>query len=301
MELPDHLMQLLDAKTPYLVRRLIRALRYPPGSYYSPLPSLREVRRREAEIFGAASKARTLAGIDLNEPEQLALLDQLAAYYPEQPFPEKKEPHRRYFFANDYFSYSDALFLYAMIRHARPARIIEVGSGYSSCVMMDTNELFFGGRIACCFIDPDLRRLRTLLTRADLARIDGVEKPVQEINLRHFAALSAGDILFIDSSHVAKVGSDLNRILFEVLPVLPSGVLVHFHDVFWPFEYPKSWVYQGRAFNEVYLLRAFLQYNCAFKVILFTSYLEAFYRERLEAAMSLCLRRAGRSLWLQKV
>jgi hypothetical protein len=166
---------------------------------------------------------------------------------------------------------------------------------------MDTNELFFGGRIACCFIDPDLRRLRTLLTPADLARINCVEKPIQEIDLRLFRELSAGDILFIDSSHVAKIGSDLNHILFEILPLLQSGVLVHFHDLFWPFEYPKSWVYQGRAFNEGYVLRALLQYNQAFEVRLFTSYLEAFYRDRLKAAMPLCVKRAGRSLWLRRV
>jgi predicted O-methyltransferase YrrM len=301
MPIPDTVMQLLDAKTPYVVRRLIRALRYPAGSYYSPLPSLRDVRRRESEIFVEPSKFPTLTGIDLNVEEQLHLLEELAAYYAEQPFAENKAPGRRYFFANDYFSYSDALFLYGMIRRFCPRRIIEIGSGYSSCVMMDTNQLFFGGRIACCFIDPDLRRLRGLLHRTDLTKIDCVEKPIQAIDLERFRELSTGDILFIDSSHVAKVGSDLNRILFEIVPVLKSGVFVHFHDVFWPFEYPKSWVYQGRAFNEVYLLRAFLQYNRTFKVTLFTSFLEAFYLERMEAAMPLCLRRAGRSLWLQKV
>jgi predicted O-methyltransferase YrrM len=301
VEISDNLRQLLEAKTPYVVRRMIRAMRYPAGSYYSPIPSLREVRRREAEIFVEPPKSLTLPGIDLNEKDQLGLVDQLAAYYAEQPFPEKKESQRRYYFGNDYFSYSDALFLYGMIRQFRPVRIIEIGSGFSSCVMIDTNELFFDGRIACCFIDPDLRRLRGLLKREDLATVACIEKPIQEIDLEIFGELSAGDILFVDSSHVAKVGSDLNRILFEIVPLLASGVLVHFHDVFWPFEYPKSWVYQGRAFNEGYVLRAFLQYNQAFKVRLFTSYLEAFHRERLERTMPLTLKRAGRSLWIQRV
>ena len=301
MEIPNGLRQMLDDNTPYFVRRLIRAVRYPTGSYYSPIPSLREVRRREDEIFARPPEARTLPGIDLNEAGQLALLDTVARFYPEQPFAEKRQEGLHYYFGNDYFSYSDALFLYGIIRHARPARIVEVGSGYSSCVILDTNERFFGGRIKCRFIDPDLSRLRSLASRADLERVEAIEKPVQAVDARLFEELAAGDILFIDSSHVSKVGSDLNRILFEVVPALRPGVLVHFHDVFWPFEYPRSWVYQGRAFNEAYLLRAFLQYNGAFRIALFTSFLEHFHRDRLRAAMPLCLKCRGRSLWLERV
>ena len=86
-----------------------------------------------------------------------------------------------------------------------------------------------------------------------------------------------------------------------MVPALRPGVLVHFHDVFWPFEYPRSWVYQGRAFNEAYLLRAFLQYNGAFRIALFTSFLEHFHRDRLRAVMPLCLKCPGRSLWLERV
>ena len=84
---------------------------------------------------------------------------------------------------------------------------------------------------------------------------------MQDVALSTFSGLRRGDILFIDSSHVAKIGSDVNHLVFTVLPALQSGVLVHFHDIFFPFEYPQAWLAEGRAWNEAYLLRAFLQYR----------------------------------------
>jgi hypothetical protein len=104
----------------------------------------------------------------------------------------------------------------------------------------------------------------------------------------------------VDSTHVAKVGSDVNHILFEVLPSLRSGVYVHFHDIYFPFEYPKEWVYQGRAWNEAYVLRAFLQHNDAYEIVLFGSFLSAFHRPWLAERMPLVARNPGSSLWLRK-
>jgi hypothetical protein len=114
----------------------------------------------------------------------------------------------RYFFENPYYGYFDAIFLHCMIRHARPRRIIEVGSGYSSCVTLDTNELFFDNRIACTFVEPYPQRLRTLLREDDLGRIELLDRRLQEITLDRFRALEANDILFIDSTHVVKIGSE---------------------------------------------------------------------------------------------
>ena len=107
-------------------------------------------------------------------------------------------------------------------------------------------------------------------------------------------------ILFIDSTHVSKIGSDVNSLLFDILPKLNRGVYVHFHDVFYPFEYPQEWVYQGLAWNEAYILRAFLQHNDAFKIVFFNTYLELFYREKFENSMPLCLKNPGGSIWLTK-
>src|SRR5690606_33895195 len=81
------------------------------------------------------------------------------------------------------------------------------------------------------------------------------------------------DILFVDSSHVLKTGSDVNHLLFQILPILKKGVLVHFHDIFYPFEYPKEWILSGRSWNEIYALRAFLTYNSNFKILLFSHFI----------------------------
>lgn len=272
-----------------------------PGHYYSPLPDVDEIRSNETAIFGNGNSPRTIPGIDLREAEQLELLKKLAGYYHELPFPVRPTPGFRYYFENDWYSYSDAIFLYGTIRHFRPQRIVEVGSGFSSCVMLDTNDRFFDGQIACTFIDPDPARLLENIGPRDRERSLIIPERVQDVDPGLFTQLDRGDILFVDSSHVTKTGSDVNHLLFQVLPSLKPGVLVHFHDVFYPFEYPPSWVYQGRAWNEAYLLRAFLQYNPTFRIVLFNTFLEMFHESFFRREMPLCLKNRGGSIWLQKV
>ena len=107
-------------------------------------------------------------------------------------------------------------------------------------------------------------------------------------------------MLFIDSSHVAKVGSDVVHLVTSVLPRLRNGVLIHFHDVFWPFEYPEAWIRAGRAWNEDYLLKAFLQFNAAFKVLFFNSYIAAHHRAIAERHLPLFMKNPGGGLWIEK-
>ena len=104
----------------------------------------------------------------------------------------------------------------------------------------------------------------------------------------------------MDSSHVSKLGSDVNKIFFQILPMLEGGVFVHFHDIFWPFEYPKDWVRDGFAWNEAYLLRAFLQYNESFEVVLFSSFLHTAYRSWIEEHMPRYWEHPGANLWIRK-
>jgi hypothetical protein len=273
-------------------------LGWPPGHFYSPIPSLDEVRAREEQIFGNIPDE--IPGIDLQVPEQLRLLDRIKQYYPEQPFGAEKQAHLRFYFENPNFSYGEALVLYGLIRHLHPKRIIEIGSGHSSCAILDTNQLFFGGSIACVFVEPYPELLESLLLDGDLGRVEVVREKIQQVDLERFSEPSAGDVLFVDSSHVSKVDSDVNHIVFNILPRLASGVFVHFHDVAYPFEYPREWVYQGRAWNEVYLLRAFLQYSSAFRIRLFNSYLGRFHPTVMETAMPLAARNFGTSLWIEK-
>ena len=140
-----------------------------------------------------------------------------------------------------------------------------------------------------------------LLREGDAGRVTLVERRVQEVPLETFAALGAGDVLFIDSSHVSKIGSDVNRLYFDVLPALAPGVFIHIHDVAGNLEYPREWFDEGRAWNEQYLLRAFLMHNAAYRIELFTGWLfntrHAWFRER----MPLCARGGGGQLWLRKL
>ncbi|HEY0984136.1 MULTISPECIES: class I SAM-dependent methyltransferase [unclassified Schlesneria] len=273
---------------------------YSPCSFYSPIPSIQEVRRDVDRIFDRS--LRELGGVDLNASGQLALLNELKQFYAEQPFAEEAQPELRYFFNNPFYSYADALFLYSMIRHARPKRIIEVGSGYSSFVMLDTNQQFFDNSIRMTFIDPYPQRLQSRFKEADHRVAEVIPKRVQDVELSRFDQLEANDILFIDSSHVAKVGSDINFILFDILPRLPPGVFIHFHDIHYPFQYPEKWVLNRRWFwNEAYILRSFLQYNSAFKVRIWNHFLGLFHPEKLEEFMPLSMKNIGGSIWLQRV
>ena len=270
----------------------------PPGHSLSPIPDLEEVRRKEALIYQVP---RTMPGLDFREAQQLELFDALLQYYPEQPFPEKKSPDRRFWFENPAYSYSDAILLYCMMRFLKPENIIEVGSGFSSCAILDVNQIFFNDSISCTFIEPDPDLLRSLINETDDARINIVDKNLQDTNLELFSKLSANDILFIDSSHVSKIDSDVNFVFFKLLPSLKSGVYIHLHDIFYPFEYPLDWVYEGRAWNETYLLRAFLQYNNQFEVQLFNTYIDWFHKDMYFRKMPLVKKNTGGSIWLKKL
>ncbi|HXM35649.1 MAG TPA: class I SAM-dependent methyltransferase [Pyrinomonadaceae bacterium] len=269
-----------------------------PGHALSPIPSLTEVRDREKVIYAVP---RELPGIDLNEAGQLRLFDELREFYGEQPFPEQKTAGRRYWFRNPAYSYSDAILLYCMIRYLRPQRIIEAGAGYSSAAILDTNELFFDHSIECAFVEPQPQLLHSLLKDDDLERLQVQEQKLQEVDLDLFARLEANDILFIDSSHVSKIDSDVNHIFFRILPLLSSGVFIHFHDIFYPFEYPLDWVYEGRAWNETYLLRAFLQYNERFQIQLCNTFIDWFHKEKYFRDMPLVQKNTGGSIWLKKL
>lgn len=270
----------------------------PNGHFYSPIPSIDEIRQNEDRIF--LSPPSTLPGIDLQQEAQLKLLQVFAEYYKDVPFTEHKQDGFRYFYENPAYSYSDAIFLYCMMRHAKPKRIVEIGSGYSSCAMLDTSEHCFAGSIECTFVEPYPELLRSLIREGDLQEAQLIPNSVQDVGIEVFQRLATNDILFIDSTHVSKTGSDVNRIFFEILPTLASGVYIHFHDIFYPFEYPREWVYEGRAWNEDYTLRAFLQYNATFEIVCFNTFLEHFFEEYFVSNMPLCLKNRGGSIWLRK-
>ena len=284
----QRLSELENAEAPQFV---------PPGHFYSPVPRLDEVRRRASSLY--QMEGAEPPGIDMREEAQLALLQSFKPYYDEVTFPAERTPGLRYHYDNPAYGYPDAFFLHAMIRHLRPKRIIEVGSGYSSCMTLDTNERFFGNSIQCTFIEPYPKLLKELVKPED--KLDLISTGLQAVPLDRFRTLEAGDILFVDSTHVVRVGSDVNHLFFSILPALAKGVYVHLHDVFYPFEYPLPWLLEGRQWAELYLLRAFLMYNTAFEVALMNTFLLHRHRPLMEAQFPACCAEPFGSIWLRKV
>jgi len=270
---------------------------FPVGHFYSPLPTLSEI----GEAFARGGFGPPFPAVDLNTAEQFARLERFATWYPDQPFPERQTNGHRFYLDNPSYGHYDAIMLYGMLRESRPRRIIEVGSGFSSAAMLDLNERLLGGAAHFTFIDPDMTRLRKLLRDEDHARVTLIEKRVQEVPLEAFTELAENDVLFIDSSHVSKIGSDVNRLFFEVLPALAPGVLIHIHDVAGNLEYPRDWLEQGRAWNEQYLLRAFLMHNRDYRMELFTAWLWNMRHDVIRDKMPKCARGGGGQMWLRKL
>jgi predicted O-methyltransferase YrrM len=289
------------SKLPYIktLHEVSLNSRFPAGHYYSPVISIADVKKREFEIWKNADKDG-IEGIQLRTEEQIKLIQQFTKFYEEIPFKSEKQNNVRYYFENTFYSYTDGIVLYSMIRHYEPKRIIEIGSGFSSAVMLDTNQFFFNNQIDLTFIDPFPERLYSLMTETDKKQTTVIETDVQLIPLAVFRKLKTGDILFVDSTHVTKTGSDVNYILFEILPMLESGVLIHFHDIFYPFEYPKEWVFSGISWNEDYILKAFLMYNNQFEIKLFSEYLHQHHKESFKD-LPLSYNNTGGNLWIQKI
>jgi predicted O-methyltransferase YrrM len=271
---------------------------FPAGHFYSPIPDPRTV---ITERDGLPQDTLSCPGVKLNSAGQLKVLEELSEHYSDLPFSDSPAEALRYYFDNPYFRHGDGIVLYGMLRRLRPSQVIEIGSGFSSALMLDIADHSPDWNPHFTFVEPYPARLRGLLTAEDEARCRIIGKKAQQLDLDIFASLAAGDILFIDSSHVAKAGSDVNHLFFRILPMLKPGVVIHFHDVFWPFEYPDDWLLGGNAWNEAYLLRAFLQYNSEFQIEYFNAYMGTVHREAVASSMPLCLENLGGSIWLRRL
>jgi hypothetical protein len=216
-------------------------------------------------------------------------------------FPDTRNARYRYYASNDIYPLGDALLLRAMILEQRPKQIVEIGSGFSSACMLDTIDEA-GLDTELIMIEPHTERLRSRLRAGDINRTRIIEAPVQDVSLEEFKTLRAGDILVIDSSHVMKTGSDVHRELFEILPVLAENVLIHFHDIGYPFEYPDEWLLQkGYSWNEAYAVRAFLMYNSEYRVEFMAAMFSGMARELIDETFPVFGKCPSGSLWVRKV
>ena len=268
---------------------------YPPGHFYSPVPDLEEIEAQTDRLFGPG---RELPGVELHVAEQLELFRTLAALAREAPLPVAPGETARYGVDNPNYGIGDASMLQAMLRNLRPAHYLEVGSGYTTALALDTNERYLDGAMTVTAIEPHPELLRGVLRADD--RVEVLSEPVQSVPVERFRALGPGDVLFLDCSHVLKTGSDVQHLYTNVLPVLAAGVHVHVHDVFWPFEYLRHWIEAGRAWNEAYLLHAFLLFNDAFEIVLWNHYLAVEHRDVIAAELPQMLATPGGAIWLRR-
>jgi hypothetical protein len=259
-------------------------------SFYSPIPDLPSV---PAEVWEQRSD---LAGIEWDLDRQLALVEEVAPFIDEFGAPgETAEPHR-YYRANPSYGAGDADLLYAFTRHFRPPRIVELGSGFTTLVLAQAVRENGSGELwvfdpfpgVASPETPGVTELRPLLA--------------QDVPLETFSDLKSGDFLIVDTTHTVKVGGDVNRIVLDVLPRLAPGVIVHFHDIFLPYEYPREWLERfGLFWQEQYLLQAFIALNPDYEVL---CGLHALVRERPERMQELipALREGGSpaAFWLRR-
>ena len=270
-----------------------------PNHFYQPIPDTITLKD---ELWLRQSE---LVGVDMNEQKQIQLLNQFMRFKEEyDAFPKNKasKPYQ-YYINNPNFGAVDAEILYCIIRHFKPKKIIEIGSGYSTYLSAQAilkNEEENGNKTELIAIEPYpdevLKSGFSGLSKLILTKIE-------EIDLSEFSELKENDILFIDSSHVLKIGNDVQYEYLEILPRLNKGVIIHIHDIFLPMEYPKKWVLEMHRFwNEQYLLQSFLAFNSAFEVLWAGSYMHLRHPEKLEKAFSSYNRKmvGPGSLWIRK-
>ena len=251
-----------------------------PGHFYSPINSAADVDR-------ALGWQADIPGIDLREEAQLAMFAELVPLFDDVP-------QRRYRTDNGMYGLGEGSVYQAILRKFQPKRVIEVGSGFSTAKLLDTKDKYLPGLDITC-IEPYPDQLLALKLPDDDVEI--IAKPVQDVPVDFFTTLGPSDILFIDSTHVAKAGSDVLWLYLHVLPRLQPGVVVHIHDIFWPFEYPATWLREGRCWNELYFLQAFLCQNDAWDIEIFSSWI---WKEHPEVVPENLRAASPGSIWLRR-
>ena len=272
---------------------------FPVGHFYSPVVDTEEIVRDADRLWPGLE---CIPGIDMRESRHRVLL---TGHFPtllkEYDYPLEgpaDEELTFYYERNSQFSWLDSRSLFCLMRMLRPARLVEVGSGYSSLLMSDINERFLDGATEIHCIEPYPRPFLEKGARAGRYKL--LTTRVQDTDIGLFGELEHGDILFIDSSHVCKTGSDVTHLILKVLPQLNPGVYIHVHDVFLPVDYPKDWVInENRSWNEQYLLQALLAENPNFEVIFGSSYAYHRFPDLVSAATGQPAYGGG-SFWFQR-
>ena len=254
-----------------------------PIHYYEPIPDFRAITAEQIK------RKRAFPAIDFRLDAQRTLLNELSTYRDELITLD-------FDFNNGFFSGFDAAVYYSLIRHLQPRRIIEIGGGYSTRIAATALAANQQGSLTCIEPYPEER-----LSRANL-KLELITKRVEEIDVDFFSRLEANDILFIDSSHTVKFGSDVCYEFLEIMPRLARGVWVHVHDIFFPQDYPAEWLMNRRmALNEQYLLEAFLAFSKTFSVELANYWLCLEHLDDTARLWSNASNNPASSFWMKRV
>lgn len=250
--------------------------------YFLPIP--------DEEDLGAGfwDSRSDMVGVEMNDRHALHLVEEVFPPYLlefSESFPLRETPGRPGFhLVNGTFMAGDAHVYYSLVRHLKPKRIVEIGSGASTLVAAAAcqRNLAQGGQPAeLVAVEPfPVASLRQGL--AGLTRL--IEDRVQNVDPGLFSSLQSGDILFIDSSHALRTGGDVQLEYCEILPRLAPGVLIHLHDISLPRPYPRVYFDQQLYWNEQYLLQVLLSYSSRYEVVWPGSYLMLKYPDRLASA-----------------
>ena len=246
----------------------ILGLHVSPNHFYWPIPDTKDVLKHDF------NQKFPLDGIHIDESSMLIRLKRMAKYRAEY-----NEIHTD----SGYASNGDGAILYGMVREFKPKKILEVGSGFSTCIAwaaLQKNKTEDGKSGSITAIEPFPKPvLKKLLSKSN-GNVTLIQNKVEDVNIQLFEKLQSGDILFIDSSHVIKIGNDVHYIFLSVLPKVPPGIIIHFHDIRFPYDYPKRWVLKAKKFwTEQYLLQMFLAFNDTFEILFASNYMYDKYPE----------------------
>lgn len=255
-----------------------------PNHFYEPIPDTKKLKNNLWQGYS------NLIGIDMNGKKQLKLLSYFVSNFKkeyESFLKEKTSIPYKYYVNNRSFASTDGEVLYCMIRFLKPKKVVEIGSGFSTYLLTEAilkNKKENNINTELIIIDPYPSKV---LEKGLPEFSKLIKKEVQDVSLSFFHKLKENDILFIDSSHTLKIGSDVQYEYLEILPSLNVGVIIHIHDIFLPLEYPKEWILKYHRFwTEQYLLQAFLIFNNVFEVLWGGSYMHLKHSKLLKSVFS---------------
>jgi hypothetical protein len=276
------------------------------SDFYSPLPLITSLEKNMSRWF----KPSHLYGIHYD----LKYMQEKLAYLASNYF----EEYDKLLLYNDIskkgygpgYPVIDSMLLYFMIRDIKPKRYIEIGSGVSTyiCSLAANENEKSNSYIDIICIDP--------YTQENLYKTPNIrilQDEIQNIDISFFDQLNEGDILFIDSTHILKIDGDVPYLYLEIIPRLEKGVIIHIHDIHFPYNipYPPQYYIFGNKrpvfWNEAMLLQAFLSYNDSYRIIMSLPLLRYFCEDALKEHISNyqaldhnCAYTHNGSIWIEK-